>query len=195
MKPDCTCWSTLHRRCWQQTYTGLPCKHVIFVTLDRLRDSYCDKEERARICEAFVDTCHYNWLRSTYSGITVPHISKPVPVSKRWANSLGHDQLLLVRFREVLPFLPTAVVEDVLQQMEGRALEPDGVRQRKQFLRDSDSDSESDTSNEDSSDEPVPLTRRSLTRSDLASLLDPTNSTVSYKNPPLDRDRKRKRKR
>ena len=202
VRQDCTCWTILageEKKCWQQTYTGLPCRHAILTTVDRMREAYRDKDARQLICEAFVSSCNPNWLRSTYSTSRDIVICKPAPIQYRKAlTEEGIESKLIRRFRQVVPFLPHALVRDVIQQLESRALEPKDTGFSSDAESDSDtpnSDTESDSNTSVDSTIPSPTTYRSMTRPDLLPLREPKkDNPLRYSNPPIDTDRKKRKR-
>ena len=186
VRRDCTCWYR-ENRCWQQTYTGLPCKHAVLTTIDRLREASGNKDERVRICETFVSSCHTNWLRSTYRRPNVAiDICKPAPVHKKTIRGESRKEKLMIRFRQVIPFVPHTRVQKLLKKLEEIALEP--TRRLE-----SDTESDNETSNEPLSDSGSYESNRTITRPDIINLADKADDTIRFVNPPIDRTRKRKK--
>jgi len=116
VKPDCTCWCGV-KRCWQQTYTGLLCRHSILVVVERLRMTR-DRDVKKGICKSVVSFCHLNWHRTTYDETPEVEVVKPptlCPVT------LGQDprrQQYMERFRNAIQFMSSTSIEDHLQSME-----------------------------------------------------------------------------
>ena len=184
VRKDCTCWYR-NTQCWYQTYTGLPCKHTMLTTIDRLRDAHRDSNERELICKRLVASCHTNWLRITYKGSVVVDYCKPTPVAPNRIRKSTRKDKVVRRFREVASFVPHTLLLQVLHQLESVTLEP---------KRSIDSDTDSDSSTEEHTNLIASDTsRRTLTRPDLGSLLLPIDNSISFSNPPRDRDRKRRK--
>ena len=119
------CWCKgSSRPCWQQSYTGLPCNHALLAVLERL--TMCrDKDERESMCATVVDSCNKNWHRSTYFNASQP-VNIPVPPKIRVHDQLGKQgsSAFLLRFKEVLQYLPADIINDMLRRLETLALEP-----------------------------------------------------------------------
>ena len=121
------CWCD-HQPCWQQTYTGLPCKHVMFAAVERLRS--CEEEEdKLRLCDEIVNACNKNWLRSTYTNEVLRELKIPSPPTSVYFEkvSINPDLKMVLRFKQVLKYVRTELVEQFLQTLEARALVDEDV--------------------------------------------------------------------
>ena len=121
---NCQCWNN-RKRCWQQLYRGLPCRHSLLATIERLRRC-TEKDDKDKVCKILLGVCNSNWLRTTYSEIAPPtEMSEPPPVSMSTPPEfLMRNRHYTQRFQQVLRYLPASVIEKALNYLETSALHP-----------------------------------------------------------------------
>ena len=138
------CFSNHQRPCWIQIYTGLPCKHVLLATIQKLR-LYESEDEKQEVMLSLVSSCHKNWLRTTYSktklvDLRVP-CEPPIPYDVTPDPVRTVQQRWMTRFQEVIKYCPPKFVDEALDVMERRALD------------ESSDDEQDETNNPDYSDD------------------------------------------
>ena len=133
VKQDCSCWCT-GKQCWQQTFTGLLCKHALLGVVERL--TMCrTPESKQEIYDKVLQFCNGNWLKKRYS--SKPSLFHPPPPSVQtvvMTNTMDDKTRdFVLRFREMVRCLPPKTVEKYLQKMESRVLRPNQPRPAQQF--------------------------------------------------------------
>ena len=121
---NCQCWNN-RKRCWQQLHRGLPCRHSLLATIERLRRC-TEKGDKDKVCKILLGVCNNNLLRTTYSDVVSPtDMSEPPPVSiSTPPEFLTRNRHYTQRFQQVLRYLPASVIVKALNYLETSALHP-----------------------------------------------------------------------
>ena len=125
VRDDWTCWCE-QKRCWRQTYTGLPCKHTLQVVVDKLQ--MCpDRDERKAICTSVMELCNDTWFRKNYEVMTRRYPSLPPTHREFHRDEYDQSAQYVTRFRNVVNFLSPRTLECHLRSMEKLVLQPNDV--------------------------------------------------------------------